>query len=197
MSFKTNCFPFSPKKKSSAVHPGLQLPDAQVDKNPMRPRNDSLEQLEQHTIHNTSFLDFNGNIYNAKIVDVDEFNMIQVIFKFNNQYNLWKCKLNFKSVARYDEKLTNIYLKSFINTIQIIKCFIFDKNNYLLIDIIDKFRLSSAVNYICDTSYSLQMNNLKTNRFQKFCESTLNCMSEAATSDVIDYDEYVKIIYNK
>jgi len=97
----------------------------------------------------------------------------------------------------YDIKLTNIYLKSFINTIQIVKCFIFDKNNFLLIDIVDKERLSSAVTFIREKTNELQNVNRKNTRFvcQKICEKTTNCMSEVATSDIIDYDEYIRIIH--
>ena len=82
-----------------------------------RSRSDS---LEDQTLQNTTILNFNGSM--CKIVDVDESNMIQIIFKYNSQYNRWKCKLNLKSNTIYDDKLTNIYLKSFINTVQIVKC---------------------------------------------------------------------------
>ena len=109
-------------------------------------------------------------MHNAKIVDVDENNIIQIIFKYNNQYNRWKCKLDFKKNTIYDEKLANIYLKSFINTVQIVKCFIFDKNNYLLIDIIDKGRLTTAVTFIQDKTNELQIVNVrKTQAIFKKC----------------------------
>ena len=182
----------------TSVHPSVNL-NNDLKKDDIskinRSRSDS---LEEQTIHNTSILNFNGNIYNCKVVDVDEFNIIQIIFKFNNQYNLWKCKMNFKKNLEYDEKLANIYLKSFINTIQIVKCFNFDKSNYLLIDIIDKERLMSGVNFIHEKSYFISnKNNNKPGCFQKLCDSTTSCISEVATSDVIDYDGYMQIVYNK
>ena len=85
----------------------------------------------------------------------------------------------------------------FINTIQIVKCFNFDKSNYLLIDIIDKERLTSGVNFIHEKSYSIVINNNKLGCFQKLWDSTTSCISEVATSDVIDYDGYMQIVYNK
>ena len=189
MSKKT-FFQLSLNIKQSSIHP-----DPAVDiKTVSRSRSDS---LDKQTIDNTTILNFDGAMYNSKIVDVNENNIIQIIFKYNNQYNRWKCKLNLKKNTYYDNRLTNIYLKSFINTIQIVKCFIFDKDNYLLIDIIDKERLTSAVTFIQDKTNELQIVNGKnTSYIQKMCEITANCMSEAITSDIIDYDEYIKIIYN-
>lgn len=187
---KSSYFKFSPKSRtrSISVHPDVSIDDVK------RSRSDS---LEQQTIQNTTILNFNGSMYNAKIVDVDESNMIQIIFKYNNQYNRWKCKLNLKSNTIYDDKLTNIYLKSFINTVQIVKCFIFDKDNYLLIDIIDKKRLTSAVNFIQEKTNELQnINGKNMTCIQKMCEKTANCMSEALTSDIIEYDEYIRVIHN-
>jgi hypothetical protein len=186
---KSSYFRFSPKFSNSSisVHPDTRVED---DK---RTRSDS---LEEKTLQNTNILNFSGRMYNAKIVDVDESNIIQIIFKYNNQYNLWKCKLNLKWNVLYDIKLTNIYLKSFINTIQIVKCFIFDKNIFLLIDIVDNERLSSAVTFIREKTNELQNVNRKNTHFvQKICEKTTNCMSEVATSDIIDYDEYIRIIH--
>ena len=186
---KSSYFQFSPKsrRRTNSVHPDVSIDDVK------RNRSDS---LEQQTIQNTTILNFNGSMYNAKIVDVDESNMIQIIFKYNNQYNRWKCKLNQKNNTIYDDKLTNIYLKSFINTVQIVKCFIFDKNNYLLIDIIDKERLSSAVNFIQEKTNELQnVNGKNMTCIQKMCEKTANCMSEVVTNDIIDYDEYIRVIH--
>ena len=186
---KSSYFQFSPKsrRQSNSVHPDVSIGDVK------RGRSDS---LEKQTLQNTTILNFNGNMYNAKIVDVDETNMIQIIFKFNNQYNIWKCKLNLKGNTVYNDKLANIYLKSFINTVQIVKCFVFDKNNYLLIDIVDKDRLTSAVNFIQEKSNDLQnVNRKKMTYIQKMCEKTANCISEATTSDIVDYDEYMRIIH--
>lgn len=183
---KSSYFHFSPKSRTrtNSVHPDVSIDDVN------RRRSDS---LEEQTIQNTTILDFNGSIYNAKIVDVDESNMIQIIFKYNNQYNRWKCKLNLKNII----KLTNIYLKSFINTVQIVKCFIFDKDNYLLIDIIDKKRLTSAVIFIQEKTNELKIVNGKNMTcIQKMCEKTANCMSEALTSDIIEYDEYIRVIHS-
>lgn len=154
------------------------------------------ESLEEKTIHNTTIFNFNGNIYSSKIVDVDESNTIQIIFKFNDKYNRWKCKLNFKPSVVIDEKLTHIYLKSFINTVQIVKCFFFDKQNYLLIDIIDKERMTSAVSFIQEKTNEIQNNNKQgMNCIQRICEKTANCMSDVVTSDIIDYDEYISAIH--
>ena len=197
----SNYFSFSPKttrRSVTSVHPSINL-NTGIKKDDISKINRSrADSLEEQTIHNTSLLNFNGNIYNCKIVDVDEFNIIQIIFKFKDQYNLWKCKMNFKINHEYDEKLANVYLKSFINTIQVVKCFNFDKSNYLLIDIIDKERLMSGVNFIYEKSYFiLNYKNNKSYYFQKLCDSTANCISEVATSDVIDYDGYMQIVYNK
>ena len=113
-------------------------------------------------------------------------------------YNRWKCKLNFKKNATYDSKLTNIYLKSFINTIQIVKCFIFDKNNFLLIDIVDKNKLTLAVNFIHDkTNEFHNKSNRSASCIQSFFEKTMHCISEAATGDIIEYDEYIRLIHSK
>lgn len=187
---KSSYFRFSPKyrRQSNTVHPDVSIDDIE------RNRSDS---IEHQTLQNTTILNFNGSMYNAKIVDVDESNMLQIIFKYNNQYNRWKCKLNLKGNTVYDEKLTNIYLKSFINTVQIVKCFIFDKNNYLLIDIVDKERLTSAVNFIQEKTNELQnVNGKNMTCIQKMCEKTANCMSEALTSDIIEYDEYIRVIHS-
>ena len=109
MSAKTSYFTFSPKSKKkrsiSKIHPESQ---ETIINNRER-----LDSLEEQNIHNTSILNFDGNMYSAKIVDVDERNIIQIIFKYNNQYNRWKCKLCLKDNATYDDKLGNIYLKSF------------------------------------------------------------------------------------
>ena len=182
-------FPINLRKTTSAV-----FPEVEIDKM-KRKRSDS---LEFQTIENTTILNFNGSMYNAKIVDVDETNVVQIIFKYNELYNRWKCKLNFKKNATYDAKLTNIYLKSFINTIQIVKCFLFDKDNFLLIDIVDKNKLTLAVNFIHDKTNEF---NNKSNRgatcIQSICEKTMHCISEAATGDIIEYDEYMRVIHDK
>ena len=187
---KSSYFHFSPKTRRSSisVHPDINIDDVK------RNRSDS---LEHQTLQNTTILNFNGSMYNAKIVDVDEHNMIQIIFKYNNQYNRWKCKLNLKSNTIYDDKLTNIYLKSFINTVQIVKCFIFDKKNYLLIDIVDKDRMTSAVIFIQEKTNELQnLNEKNVSCIQKMCEKTANCMSEVVAGDIIDYDEYIRVIHS-
>tara|TARA_Y100000389_G_scaffold70335_1_gene67040 strand:- start:1018 stop:1617 length:600 start_codon:yes stop_codon:yes gene_type:complete len=194
----SNYFLFSPKsakRSATSIHPSVNLNNDLKQDDISKINRSRSDSLEKQTIHNTSILNFNGNIYNCKLVDVDEFNVIQIIFKFNNQYNLWKCKMNFKKTLEYDEKLANIYLKSFINTIQIVKCFNFDKSNYLLIDIIDKERRMSGVNFIHDKSYFIANN--KFGCFQKLCDSTTSCISEVVTSDVIDYDGYMQVVYNK
>lgn len=154
------------------------------------------ESLEEKTIHNTTIFNFNGNKYSSKIVDVDETNTIQIIFKFNDEYNRWKCKLNFKHSSTVDEKLTHIYLKSFINTVQVVKCFFFDKQNYLLIDIIDKVRMTSVVTFIQEKTNEIQYKNKSdTNYVNRICEKTANCMSHVVTNDIIDYDEYISAIH--
>ena len=184
-------FQFSPKARKRSI--SAVYPEAEVE-TVNRSRSDS---LEEQTIHNTTILNFNGSMHNAKIVDVDETNMIQIIFKYNNQYNRWKCKLDFKKNTIYDEKLANIYLKSFINTVQIVKCFIFDKNNYLLIDIVDKGRLTTAVTFIQERTNDIKNKNVRSMTcLQKICEKTAHCMSEAASGDIIEYDEYIRIIHN-
>lgn len=114
---KSSFFKISPSSKRK-ICPDPDISIA-IDNN-NRTRADS---LEERTINNTNIFNFDGKLYNAKIVDVNETNIIQIIFKFNNTYNRWKCKLNFNSSINYDEKLTHIYLKSFINTVQIVKCF--------------------------------------------------------------------------
>lgn len=89
MSKKT-FFQLSPKyKNKSSIHP-----DPSVYINTVScSRSDS---LDKQTIDNTTILNFDGAMYKSKIVDVDENNIIQIIFKYNNQYNRWKCKLNLK-----------------------------------------------------------------------------------------------------
>lgn len=72
--------------------------------------------------------------------------------------------------------------------------FFFDKQNYLLIDIVDKAKMISVVKFIEEKS-----NELKEKRsiscIQKICERTANCMSETITGDVIDYDEYIFAVH--
>lgn len=166
------------------------LPDIYVDDS-NRTRSNS---LEEQTINNTTIFNFNGNVYNAKIVDVDETNTVRIIFKFNNNYNIWKCKLNFKTFPICDEKLTYIYLKSLINTIRDVRCFFFNKQNFLLIDIIDKVNLTSAVTFIEEKSNELK-NKKNMSCLQKICEKTANCISETVTGDIIDYDEYIFTVH--
>lgn len=184
-------FHFSPNSKTRNI--SKVYPEAEIE-NVKRTRADS---LEDQTIHNTTILNFNGSMYNAKIVDVDETNMIQIIFKYNEQYNRWKCRLNFKKNTVYDNKLTNIYLKSFINTIQVVKCFIFDRNNYLLIDIVDRGRLTTAVTFIQEITNDIKnKTDQSTTCIQRICEKTAHCLSEAASGDVIEYDEYIRMIHH-
>lgn len=186
-SISSTFFTLSPKllKTKRTIHPDI------CDNKPNRVRNNS---LEEQTINNTTIFNFNGNIYNAKIVDVDETNTLQIIFKFNNKYNIWKCKLNFNPSVMYDETLAHIYLKSFINTIQDVECFFFNKQNYLLIDIIDKVRLTSVVKFIQEKSNELKNKN-NINCIHKICDKTANCVSYAVKTDIIDYDEYIFAIH--
>ena len=134
-------------------------------------------------------------MHNAKIVDVDETNMIQIIFKYNNQYNRWNVN-GLQENTIYDEKLANIYLKSFINTVQIVKCFIFDKNNYLLIDIVDKGRLTTAVTFIQERTNDIKNKNVRGMTYLKNMKKDCSLHVRSSFRDIIEYDEYIRIIHN-
>lgn len=161
----------------------------------MRPRSDS---LDDQTIQNTTIFGLQGEFYFSKIVDIKQNNDIQIIFKFNGQYNRWKCRLNISDEQSIDKLLTNIYLKSLINTVQLVKCFRFDEDNYLLIDIVLKDKRETVTTFLESKSELLKKNEKLTIKDQVIgaCESALNCISEATTSDVIDYDACMKIVHS-
>ena len=161
----------------------------------LRPRTDS---LDDQTIQNTPIFGLQGEFYFSKIVDIKQNNDIQVIFKFNGQYNRWKCRLNISNEQNIDNMLTNIYLKSLINTVQLVKCFRFDEDNYLLIDIVLKDKKETVTTFLESKSEILKKNEGSTLKEKVIgaCESALNCISEATTSDVIDYDACMKIVHS-
>jgi hypothetical protein len=161
----------------------------------LRPRSDS---LDDQTIQNTSIFGLKGEFYFSKIVDINQNNDIQVIFKFNGHYNRWKCRLNISNEQSIDNLLTNIYLKSLINTVQLVKCFRFDEDNYLLIDIVLKDKKETVTSFLTSKSEQLKKNDKSTLKEQVIgvCENALTCISEATTSDVIDYDNCMKIVHS-
>ena len=155
--------------------------------------------LNNHNLFNTTEFSIKSKILKAKILNINNKNILDVVFSHNNDtnYNLWKCKL------LVDNNIHNKIIKSVINpiintNIKIKPYKFIDNNRTLLIDIYNDYNNPSDDNLLSSKiieSNIIIINNIKKNSnfykinnyIYKIMVDTINYLSSKYDDCMLDY----------
>lgn len=155
--------------------------------------------LNNHNMFNTTEFTIKNKILKAKILNINNKNILNVVFSHNNDtnYNLWKCKLF--ADKNIHNKVIKFLINPIINTSIKIKPYKFiDNNKTLLIDIYNDYNNPSddnlLSNKIIETNNYI-INNIKktytfyriNNYFYKIIVDIFDYLSSKYDDCVLDY----------
>ena len=167
--------------------------------------------LNNCNLFNTAEFKIENKVLKAKILNINNKNILDVVFTINNDgnYNLWKCKLNINN-DKIHNKIIKTIINPIINTNIKIKIYKFLKSQILLIDIFNDYNNPSETSLlsknIIEAHIKIICNIKQKSIFYKLNHllgKIINDISDFISSKYGDYvidtfsDEYInKIITN-